>query len=61
MVCVFFVPRLSQGQEPGQNIIACDNAISKNAVYDSAVLSGESGVLSETGILRNKVRKDSVL
>lgn len=25
--CVFFVPRLSQGQEPGQNIIACDNAI----------------------------------
>lgn len=25
-VC-FFVPRLSQGQEPGQNIIACDNAI----------------------------------
>ena len=28
-VCVFFVPRLSQGQEPGQNIIACDNAISK--------------------------------
>ena len=27
-VC-FFVPRLSQGQESGQNIIACDNAISK--------------------------------
>lgn len=27
-VC-FFVPRLSQGQEPGQNIIACDNSISK--------------------------------
>ena len=27
-VC-FFVPRLSQGQEPGHNIIACDNAISK--------------------------------
>lgn len=27
-VC-FFVPRLRQGQEPSQNIITCDNAISK--------------------------------
>ena len=61
MVCVFFVPRLSQGQEPGQNIIACDNAISKNAVYDSAVLSWESGVSFDMGTLRNRVRKDSVL
>lgn len=28
---------------------------------DAAVLSGESGVLLDMGILRNRVRKDSVL
>lgn len=31
------------------------------SVSDESVLSGESRVSSETGILRNRVRKDSVL
>lgn len=41
-VC-FFVPRLSQEQEPSQNIIACDNSISKMLFMTRRCCPGNRG------------------
>lgn len=47
--CVFFVPRLSQWQEPGQNIIACDNAISKILFMTRRCCPGNRGCCPKRG------------